>query len=110
MARSQVSEGVTLAAGLKTALAEELVSTGAFPADGTHNIATPAGRYVDTVTHVQTDGVITVTMLNAAPVATDIRGATFNFTPRVNAANDITGWDCGGGTIDVRYLPGSCQP
>ena len=112
-ARAQVSEGLSLAGGLRTNIAEEFQTAGDFDDldAGTYDLAAGAGTYVDTVAH-DDEGVITVTMRNAAPTANAIRGGSWTLSPVVDAANNrITGWECDvAADIEVKYLPSSCRP
>ncbi len=112
-ARAQVSEGLSLAGGLRTNLAEEFQNTGdwsGLDAD-TYNLAEGAGTYVDTVEH-DANGVITVTMRDEAPTAAAIRSGSWTLSPVVpEDENRITGWTCDVvGDLEVKYLPSSCRP
>jgi type IV pilus assembly protein PilA len=110
-ARAQVSEALTLSGGLRTSMAETATSTGSWPTAGTFDIASNAGRYVESVEHDET-GVITVTMRNGAPTAAAIRGDTMTLTPDVVTENNeivrIIGWTCAGDSMEARYIPTSC--
>ena len=122
VARSQISEGLSLASGLKVAVSEVYLSTGAFPSTASAAAAgynvTDAGRYVSSLTFTSTgadNGVIEVLMRNAAPVASDIQNAAFLMTAEASGGN-ISGWPCssgaggtGGDAIETKYLPAACQ-
>ena len=114
-ARAQVSEGLSLAAGLRTNIAEEFQTAGDFTNldAGTYDLEAGAGTYVNTVTH-DADGVITVTMHGDAPTANAIRGGSWTLSPVVDtdaAVDRITGWQCDvEGDLEVKYLPSSCRP
>lgn len=111
-ARAQVSEGLTLSAGLKTTITELWTQEGSLAnADSNSNgiaaAADVSGKYVNTVT--VTDGLIQVAM-KATGVASSIQSKTFQISP-------ITGvgsmkWTCkagtGGNAIDTKFLPKSC--
>jgi type IV pilus assembly protein PilA len=119
--RSQVTEGLTLADGWKTAIAEYYANTGNWPAQG--NLAgtcVSAGKYESAVT-VAASGVIIITYGNQAN--SKISGCNLSLVPYTNANNDIL-WDCGtstmpssatssGGTrsntVSAQYLPTSCH-
>lgn len=112
-ARAQVSEGLNLAGGMRTAITESFQVNGNFDglSAGEYDLASGAGTYVDTVVH-DAEGVITITMRNATPVNTNIRGDSWTLTPTVDEANDrITGWVCGTaeGGIETKFLPTSCR-
>jgi type IV pilus assembly protein PilA len=105
IARSQVAEGMATASAVKTSISEHYMSQGAMPTGNIYG-STTDGRYTDTVAHADNTGVITVTLLNAAPVSQLVRGYTFTLTPTVTG-NDITDWNCNAGTL--KYLPSGCQ-
>ncbi|MCC5868382.1 MAG: pilin [Gammaproteobacteria bacterium] len=112
-ARAQMSEGLSLAAGMRTSIAENFQINGDFGGltAGEFDLVAGAGTYVDTVTH-DDGGVITVTMRGGAPTNAALRGEAWTLTPQEDAANNrITGWQCAPvGGMDVKYLPTSCRP
>jgi type IV pilus assembly protein PilA len=120
--RSQVSEGPTLAEGVKLAVAEYYANNGAFPAD---NIAigytsTVSGTYVTDITN--TGGSVVISY--GPPKAhTKIQGQTLAITAGVNTNGDIA-WSCGKTTqdpagftfaakqttsVNSKYLPSTCR-
>jgi type IV pilus assembly protein PilA len=125
--RAQVSEGLTLAAGAKTAVAEGFATTGVTPADRTAagmtaNDTDTNGKYV---TSVQvTNGVILVTY--GANANTAIAGMTIGLTPYLSQDNSVA-WRCGNaaapagaagvmtgavyaaGSLTAKYMPASCR-
>jgi type IV pilus assembly protein PilA len=119
--RSQITEGLTLADGWKTAIAEYYANTGNWPAQsnlaGTSN---SVGKYEKTVT-VTASGVITITYGNQAN--SKINGCNLSLVPFTNVNSDVL-WQCGnaaspnGGTTSggansstvlPQYLPTSCH-
>ncbi len=126
--RAQVSEGLTLAAGAKTAVSESFASTGIVPADRTAAgmSATPtdtSGKYVVSVT--VTNGVITVAYGNNANAAIGATNMTIGLTPYLSPDNSVA-WKCGNaaapantvimtgavataGTLTAKYMPASCR-
>jgi type IV pilus assembly protein PilA len=123
--RAQITEGLTLADGWKTAIAEYYANTGNWPAQaaltGT-NVS--VGKYESGVT-VLTGGQIRITYGNAAN--TKVNGQTLLLTPYTNTNGDVL-WQCGmaaapsGGSISTatapttatnsvspQYLPTSCH-
>jgi type IV pilus assembly protein PilA len=121
--RSQVTEGLSLADGWKTAIAEYYANTGNWPTV-TNLTGTTAsiGKYESSVT-VTTGGVIQVVYGGQANVK--LSGSTLNIVPYTNTNNDIL-WQCGtatapsagsvatgavstGTTVSAQYLPTSCQ-
>jgi len=121
--RSQVTEGLTLGDGWKTAISEYYANTGNWPVQA--NLAgtcISAGKYESQVT-VTTGGVIQITYGNQANAK--ISGCTLSIVPWTNANNDVL-WQCGtasitGGsatqvasaavsnTLLPQYLPTSCH-
>lgn len=119
--RSQVSEGPTVAAGLKTAVAEYYASNGSWPA-GSSDLGytdTVSGSYVSGV--VVTNGAVIITYGNKAH-KTKLATKKLSLQPAVNLNGDIA-WVCGkaaapaGHTaagavdtdVDPKYLPSSCR-
>jgi len=108
VARSQVSEGLSLASGAKTAVAEEQANTGTFTGitNATAGMAAAAditGKYVTGV--AVADGVITATFGNDA--STKIATGTLVLTPTDNDGS--ISWDCEASTVDNKYLPSNCR-
>ena len=109
LVRSQVSEGMTLASGAKSAVAETYSNTGAFPTDnaaaGLDTATNIKGKYVSQV-EVK-DGVITATYGGDANAK--ISGGTLKLTPTDNGGS--VRWACAGdGTkVVAKFLPKACR-
>ena len=118
--RAQVTEGLTLGDGWKTAIAEYYANTGNWPAQG--NLAgtsNSVGKYESSVT-VLAGGIVEITYGNQANK--NINGLLLDIVPYVTANNDIN-WRCGlsaapSGTnsaatnntnVSPQYLPTSCH-
>jgi len=112
IARSQVAEGMATASAIKTSIIEFNDSQGALPAAGIYD-ATPVGgavgRYTASATHA--GAVITVTLLNAAPVNALVRGDVFTLTGTQAAPGaPFTNWTCAvGAGMLAKHLPTGCQ-
>jgi len=135
--RSQVSEGLNLAAAAKAAVAESFLNTGEAPADreaaGMTDTATDtSGKYVESVTIV--DGRIDIVYGNDANQ--QISGDTLSITPYETpdlsvvwrcaladnpqgAAGDLSelgtlgggnAADYDAGDVESQYLPSACRP
>lgn len=108
-ARAQMSEALALTGGAKIGVAEVWQTTGEWPTTnasaGLDAAANINGQYVSQVA-VGANGVITSTMRNAAPVVTDIRGATITLTP-TDQGGSIS-WNCASSVAD-NLTPGSCR-
>jgi type IV pilus assembly protein PilA len=123
--RAQVTEGLTLADGWKTAIAEYYANTGNWPSQG--NLAgtnVSVGKYESSVT--VSVGAIQITY--GVQANKNISGSTLLLTPYIDNNNDVI-WDCGtaaaptgGGasaavgaplsntsTVSAQYLPTSCH-
>ena len=126
--RAQVTEGLSLADGWKTSVAEFYAQNGTFPAGYTSTgssttivaISATTGKYVSSVT-VGTGGQVQITyglLANA-----NIAGKTLDISPGLSTNNDVI-WICGKGTapttlgtappadastVPVQYLPAACH-
>ena len=114
--RAQVSEGLSLADGAKTAVAEYYTNHGTFPGSNTSaGLATDTsitGNYVSQVNAA--GGKILVTFSNASPQKANaaINGKILSISA-VTAGGGSIKWTCGttsaGTTIATKYLPSSCN-
>jgi len=123
--RAQVTEGLTLGDGWKTAIAEYYANTGNWPVQGNlTGTCVSSGKYESAVT-VTTGGVIAITYGGTA-VNSKIVGCTLSIVPYTNANGDIL-WRCGTSaappaasatiatgaavatTVLPQYLPTSCH-
>lgn len=102
--RSHVSEGLSLAAGARTAVTEYYSSNGEWPTNNAAaGIASAASITGNAVTQVSVGtSVITVTFnTKVAPGATiELKG---------DASEGSVKWDCTGGTLDSKYRPANCR-
>lgn len=108
VARSQVSEGMSLASGTKTAVAEYYANYGAWPATNAAAGVAPAGsitgKYVSSTT-VGGNGVITVAFATSS-ASSKISGSNLTMTPADRGGS--TAWTCGG-SLASKYRPSSCR-
>lgn len=106
--RAQVSEGLSLASGAKTALAEFYNQRGRFPADN-ESLGLPApasitGTYVEEVDAA--DGIIEITYGNNANQI--ISGAILEVSA-VTSSGSVR-WNCKLGTgMEAKFVPASCR-
>jgi type IV pilus assembly protein PilA len=125
--RAQVTEGLNLADGWKTAIAEYYANNGAMPPTETDltGSGTSMGKYVSAI-NVKTGGILVT--YGGSQVNATIGTQVLALLPYTNANNDIV-WVCGsakvpssGGTltkatseassdttISAQYLPGVCH-
>ena len=107
VARAQVAEGLTLASGAKTAVAEYANVKGEFPTTSPlAGIDDMVGTYVQSVV-VGADGVITATF-NDTTASAKIQGKTVLLIPAGLNSGSIT-WTCTGSADITAYLPSSCD-
>ena len=123
--RSQVTEGLNLAAPAKASVAEVYANKGTFPANnveaGIGNPSQISGKYVQSVTVLS--GVITVAYGKQANTKIATGNKTVVLTPGTSVNGDVA-WVCGdhdtpsgistptapaAGTVDQKYLPQVCR-
>lgn len=131
--RSQVSEGLTLAAQAKAAVAESFSQTGEAPANRqaagmSANATDTAGNYVNSL--AVDNGVITITYSNQGNQRANaaINGRTLTLVPYLSADNSVS-WKCraenssdsptntimtgatnAAGNVLAKYAPAECRP
>jgi type IV pilus assembly protein PilA len=113
--RSQVSEGMSLLDGAKTAVAEYYSNKGSWPADnaaaGLATNTSITGKYVSQVTI--TNGKIIAKFSNATPQVANkaINGLFLALSPLAGTGAGSTAWHCATAstTIPAKYLPSSCR-
>jgi type IV pilus assembly protein PilA len=108
--RAQVSEGMSLAGGAKSAVWDFVSNTGRFPPSnesaGLANEASITGKYVSLVN--VTGGEITVTFGAGANTAITSPGKDTLVLSPFTTAGSIT-WTCTPSTVDPKFLPSSCR-
>ena len=109
--RTKVSEGLSLAAGAKSAVTETYASLGAWPADNAGAGLSPAanitGNAVTSVTVA--NGVITILLNNTLGGNPSMNGQSITLTP-TDATGSVT-WQCaiGADTTRYKYVPSNCR-
>jgi type IV pilus assembly protein PilA len=110
--RSQVSEGMSLADGVKTAFAEYTGNYGQFPTTNTGaGLAIAAdiqGNYVTSVDVATTAGMITITYGGTKPANAKITASTIIFSS-YSQGSGSTAFSCTKGTVPTNYRPSSCR-
>ena len=112
IARSQLSEALSLSEGPKTAISEYWGSNGSYPTgNATAGVATTiAGNYVSSVKVLSSPaGVIEATM-SSSGVSSGIQGKKLQISPLTTAGS--IQWTCKAastGGIPNKYLPTSCK-
>lgn len=110
--RAQVSEGLSLGGGAKTAMAEFFNNYGHFPLNNTSaGLATAAsisGKYVSSVDVSQTVGQIQITY-NGPKINSKVAGGVLALSAIDNAGS--VDWTCKAVSgISPKYLPSNCRP
>ena len=109
IARSQVSEAVSLTAGGKTPMAEYYNDKGQWPAAASDVIGNRSGKYVSIITlmggAVNTLGTISI---EARMKDTSVNSAITQGT-LVLLSSDAKQWSCTGGNLGPKYRPASCR-
>ena len=106
IARSQMSEAVTLMGGAKTPLSEYIADRGALPGDISEIVGTTAGKYTGAIALTGTVSATTVTAtMKTAGVNSAITGCTVLLT----SADSGKSWNCTVGTVLPKYVPGACR-
>ena len=113
--RAKVSEGLSLVAGAKTAVAETWSSEGNFLTADNASYGLPlpqsiSGEHVNSVEVVDTSGVIRITYTTLGGAATGT--TTLELEPTANPGGSIS-WDCRPGTsgtaVPSKYLSRECR-
>lgn len=110
VARSQMSEAISLTSGLKTAVAEIYAQNGTCPANGSDGIATATdinGSYVASVTVGGTAPGCTIqALMKNSDVSSDIQNETL--TLLMGDSGGAYSWTCSS-SADQNYLSKSCS-
>ncbi|MEW6689378.1 MAG: pilin [Pseudomonadota bacterium] len=108
IARSQVSEAVSLAGAAKTPVAEYIADKGVMPAT-TDAINTTTGKYTATVAVTGDGTAITIT---STMKSSGVNAAVTSGTVAMVSADNARTWTCTAGStnpIAGKYLPGACR-
>ena len=111
IARSQVSEAVSLSAGGKTPLAEYFSDRGMWPQASSDVMGNTSGKYTQEISITAGNLTNTTVVLTATMKATGVNAAIASGTILLQSSNGNS-WDCAvsiGGTISAKYRPGSCR-
>ena len=118
--RAKVSEGIVLADGMKTQVADYFLAQGSFPTDNTTLGYTAAGteiagKYVSSVVVSGTSsaGTITVTFGTGSAVPSAVQGKQLKMVGSQASAGAPVTWTCGAASganaIATKYLPTTCR-
>lgn len=109
LARSQMSEAISLLSSGKTPFTDYFLNNGAWPATADMVMGNTAGKFTSLITITtgagQTSGLLALTAtMKTAGVNINVQGATV-----VLSTFDGKAWSCTPGTTQARYLPASCR-
>jgi type IV pilus assembly protein PilA len=116
IARSQVSEAVSLLGAAKTPIAEYISDKGFMPAL-TDAVTTTSGKYMASMASspaaATTVGTGTAITLQATMTTTGVNGAISGGTVAMSSPDGARTWNCTsagtGAAISAKYLPGACR-
>ncbi len=106
--RAKASEMLLAASGPRTSIAEQAQVFSQMPATASANVdASLTGKYASSVVYTQTnasEGVITVT----GKGDNKLDGKTITLTGKYAESGQVS-WECKPGTLEAKFLPGSCK-
>ncbi len=98
--RARVTEGLSLASGAKTTVAENIANDAGATTNACNGVNTTVGGNVSSLACAT--GVLTVTMNSNA------KGVVLTLTPTPVSSGPIT-WACTSGTAHHKYVPAECR-
>ena len=108
--RTQVTEGMSLAEGAKTAVADYWSSWGDFPADNlAAGLAVPADINGDYVSELRVENGKIHVVFDAAGVSAELAGHSLVLSPLDVTATSSLDWTCDAVGIPVEYVPSRCR-
>jgi type IV pilus assembly protein PilA len=106
IARSQVSEAVSLMGGAKTPLSEYIADRGSLPGSITEAVGTTTGKYTNAIALA---GTATILTLTATMKSSGVNAAIQGSTVMLISPDGARSWTCSVGTILTKYVPGACR-
>jgi type IV pilus assembly protein PilA len=110
--RAKVTEGLSLASGAKTSVAEYYSSEGELPtSNGVAGMAQPQSINGNSVSRVEVLGTGTIQITFSGPAGSALDGALLDLVPTTDPDGGPLTWNCGGGATDLaaKYRPSSCR-
>ena len=111
IARSQVSEAVSLMGSAKTPLAEYFADKGAWPALS-DVMGNTSGKYTGSIVSTGTasvNGTSSAYTIGASMKTSTINAAITGKTAYLFTTDAGKTWNCTKGDMDSKYLPGACR-
>ena len=113
IARSQMSEAVSLTGSGKTPFAEFFADKGVWPSNATDVMGNVAGKYTNNITILGSDATAPGSLtLEATMRATGVNTNIVSKTLILSTADGGKNWTCvsgGGSGVDPKYLPAACR-
>lgn len=109
IARSQVSEAISLTAGGKTPLSEYYADKGVWPTTASDVMGTTSGKYVSGISITTGAGISGNLALTATMQTSGVNSAISGSTLILSTADGGKSWSCTGGSITAKYKPASCR-
>ena len=115
--KAKVSEVILAASACRTAITETIQTSAALPAANGWGCesSTPTTKYVASVVTDAT-GQVTITTQNLTNATGTVKlkpcsnaATTFAACNAPAAGSTVNSWVCGPGTMDIKFLPGSCK-
>jgi type IV pilus assembly protein PilA len=110
--RAKVSEGLIAASAARTAVSEVYANSGKMlNSAASMNVQSQTSQWVNKVdwTYSDDDGGDVVVTLNDVAGLGNARGKTLILRAKGTVSTGAVAWTCGKGTIESKYLPGSCK-
>ena len=108
IARSQVSEAVSLTAGGKTPLAEFFADKGVWPSTADIVMGNLAGKYVSNITLAGATGTVGTIQVSASMKDSGVNSSISGLTLVLTSSDGKT-WNCTAGTLSSKYRPAACR-
>jgi type IV pilus assembly protein PilA len=108
IARSQVSEAVSLTAGGKTPMAEFFADKGVWPSTADMVMGNTSGKYVSGITVTGGAGTSNSLALTATMKSAGVNAQITSATLILETADGKI-WGCSTGTISSKYRPAACR-
>ena len=108
IARSQVSEAVSLGAGGKTPLAEYYNDKGIWPSKASDVMGNLSGKYVSVITLLGNTNTVGTISIEARMKDSGVNSAITSLTLVIDSS-DAKQWSCTGGTLGLKHRPASCR-
>lgn len=109
IARSQVSEAISLTAGGKTPMSEYYADKGIWPAAASDVMGTTSGKYVSGISITTGAGTSGNLALTATMQTSNVNSAITGGTLILGTTDGGKSWSCTDGTILAKYKPASCR-